>query len=209
MEKIQHVGKIENAGSAPKRKTDRRTLYTRKVVMDAYVQLLREKPKEKIRVTELCAAAEINRCTFYLHFEDVASVEAAIMQELYQEFKAFVSTQTGEDANRLKQSDAFLEKIYSNDTYVTILSVNKIHSPVYSPLAQLGNDFYREALDTSLQPDNALTNWQKDILYDFILGGISAVQMRWIEHGTKHLREDNQFLDQIVQLLTNMILDNK
>ncbi len=176
--------------------------------MDAYIKLLKEKPRDKIRVTELCSVAEINRCTFYLHFEDMPAVESAIIQELYQVFTEFINSQQDNGVNRQELSDTYLEKIYSNDTYVTILSVNKYDSPIYSPLATLGNNFYREALDSNLQPENSLSNWQKDILYDFILGGISAVQMRWIEHGTKHLQEDNHFLDKIVHLLMKMTIND-
>lgn len=53
--------------SLKKRKTDRRTLYTRKVIKEALLELLNEKKFDKISVSQLCQQAEITRTTFYSH----------------------------------------------------------------------------------------------------------------------------------------------
>lgn len=53
---------------------DRRTKYTRKVIRDALMELLKIKPYSKISVTEICRLAEINRGTFYIHYYDVDDV---------------------------------------------------------------------------------------------------------------------------------------
>ncbi len=192
-EKVQNIEK--------KRKTDRRTLYTRQVIMDAYIQLLKEKPTEKIRVAGICKIAEINRSTFYLHFSNILDVRLAIEQEICEKFKVFVKSQRKNGKNRQELSDAYLREIFNDDTYVTIMSIYQKNSPLNSPLATLGHDFYMDELNSCLDPDNYLEDWQKELLYDFILGGIASVYLRWIEHGIQHLQEDNQFLDQIVHLV--------
>lgn len=53
---------------------DRRTKYTRSVIREALMELLRIKPYSKITVTELCRLADINRGTFYIHYFDVDDV---------------------------------------------------------------------------------------------------------------------------------------
>ena len=50
--------------------TDLRTRYTRQVITDAFLQLLRQKPMERITVKEVCALAQINRSTFYRQYKD-------------------------------------------------------------------------------------------------------------------------------------------
>ena len=50
--------------------TDLRTRYTRQVITDAFLQLLRQKPVEGITVKEVCALAQINRSTFYRQYKD-------------------------------------------------------------------------------------------------------------------------------------------
>ena len=55
-------------------KSDRRVQYTRRALQESLVSLMREKPLQKISVKEICARADINRSTFYVHFgspEDV------------------------------------------------------------------------------------------------------------------------------------------
>ena len=54
--------------------TDRRTRYTRQIIKDSFLDLLKEKPFSKITVTELCRISEINRGTFYLHYYDIDDV---------------------------------------------------------------------------------------------------------------------------------------
>lgn len=51
-------------------KTDARVRYTRKVIQDAFLDILKEKPISRITVKEVCDKAEINRGTFYKHYQD-------------------------------------------------------------------------------------------------------------------------------------------
>lgn len=64
------------------RKTDRRSLYTRERIKTACYQLLQKKPMEQISITELCKAADINRSTFYLHYQDVPDVYKNMLTEI-------------------------------------------------------------------------------------------------------------------------------
>lgn len=63
------------------KKTDRRTLYTRMVVKDALLELLKEKEFSTITVTDICRVAEINRGTLYLHYKNVSE----ILDELFED----------------------------------------------------------------------------------------------------------------------------
>ena len=53
------------------KKTDRRTLKTRKAIRDAFAELLTEKELSKVTVQEIADKADINRATFYKHYLDV------------------------------------------------------------------------------------------------------------------------------------------
>lgn len=63
---------------------DARAKYTRMVIEEALLSLLREKPVAKITVTELCGRADINRATFYKHYQDVADLMEKIEERLLQ-----------------------------------------------------------------------------------------------------------------------------
>lgn len=47
-----------------RRKTDRRTLYTIRVIKDAFIKLVKEEPYSKVTITQICREADITRSTF-------------------------------------------------------------------------------------------------------------------------------------------------
>ncbi|MDR1796003.1 MAG: TetR/AcrR family transcriptional regulator [Clostridiales Family XIII bacterium] len=49
---------------------NRKVRYTKAALREAFIGLLKQRPWEKITVTEICAAADVSRGTFYLHFKD-------------------------------------------------------------------------------------------------------------------------------------------
>ena len=62
------------------------SIQTKKKIASAYLQLMIENPEE-LNVTEIVKKAEINRGTFYLHFDNVKAVEKYIESELAKNFK--------------------------------------------------------------------------------------------------------------------------
>ena len=52
---------------ADTRKTDRRTVYTKKAIGDAFLRAKRNKDYNTITVADICREAEISRGTFYAH----------------------------------------------------------------------------------------------------------------------------------------------
>ena len=67
-------------------KTDRRVQYTKRALTSALIDLMRENHISKISVKALCAAADVNRSTFYAHFRNqydlLAYIEAAALEDL-------------------------------------------------------------------------------------------------------------------------------
>ena len=46
---------------------DRRVRKTKKAIQDVFCELTKEKKLNEITIKELCARADINKSTFYLH----------------------------------------------------------------------------------------------------------------------------------------------
>ncbi len=53
---------------------DRRQKKTRQAIQNALLTLMREKPMNKITVSELAATADVNRKTFYNHYSNIQEV---------------------------------------------------------------------------------------------------------------------------------------
>lgn len=75
-------------------KMDRRRRYTLSVIREAFFALLAEVGFAKMTVADICRRADINRGTFYLHYED----KFALLDELIDEALAAVPPLEGTEA---------------------------------------------------------------------------------------------------------------
>ena len=71
-----------------KRATDRRIQKTHKLLHDALMSLVREKPYDEIVVKEILDRANVGRSTFYTHFKDKDELLASGMQDLLRTLQA-------------------------------------------------------------------------------------------------------------------------
>ena len=62
-------------------KIDRRRRYTLSVIREAFFELLAEVGFAKMTVADICRRADINRGTFYLHYEDKFALLDALIDE--------------------------------------------------------------------------------------------------------------------------------
>lgn len=73
-------------------KESRKTRYTRRAIKEAFNELLRKKPLNEITVKELAETADINRSTFYAHYETidqlVINIETENAKKILQSFNA-------------------------------------------------------------------------------------------------------------------------
>ena len=76
---------------------DRRVRYTKLVLRQSLLELMRDRPINKINVTDICERADINRGTFYAHYADQYDLLAQIENELYEEIKRSIEKSLNAD----------------------------------------------------------------------------------------------------------------
>ena len=64
---------------------NRRVRMTKKLIKDAYLELLETNPSEKISVTDICRKADVNRSTFYMYYEDPITLRQDIENDLMEQ----------------------------------------------------------------------------------------------------------------------------
>ena len=69
-------------------KSDRRVKYTQRVLKESLLEILKDRPIERVTVKEICDRADINRSTFYVHYGSPQELLDSIKNELYDEIKA-------------------------------------------------------------------------------------------------------------------------
>lgn len=68
-------------------KTDRRIIRTKRVIRDALADLIEEKGFERVTVRDLTEKADINRGTFYLHYQDKYDLLAKSEKEIIEQMR--------------------------------------------------------------------------------------------------------------------------
>ena len=69
----------------------RSAIRSKRLIRQAFIDLLKEKDIEKITVTDIITRADINRGTFYAHYQDARAVIEQIENEIIQKMLEFLS----------------------------------------------------------------------------------------------------------------------
>jgi len=69
---------------------NRRVRMTKRLFQEALMSLLEEKPIDQISVTELCARADLNRTTFYLHYGQPLDVLREMEDNCINDIRSYV-----------------------------------------------------------------------------------------------------------------------
>ena len=71
---------------------NRRVRMTKKLIKDAYLELLEKRPSERISVTDICKTADVNRSTFYMYYEDTIRLRQDIENDVLAQYKTFFAS---------------------------------------------------------------------------------------------------------------------
>ena len=164
------------------------------VKMDkALIALLDEKPFEYITVREICQKAEVNRSTFYLHYENTRDLLDETARYLVDVFLSYFQVDFA----------AFSEKLWSDDVtqlnfiteeylcpYLTYIRENhRLFSTALTHAKSFGFEetfgkLYRNVFDPVLDRFDYPAGDRSYVMM-FYLNGINAVVVEWVKNGCK------------------------
>lgn len=108
---------------------DLRVVKTRDSIKQAFYELRKQKPVQKITVKELCERAQINKATFYLHYDNIYQLSEILEDELIAE--CFEPLLDRELTDVQKITDDLKQIFTSNeDRFRILFSGNRMHSAV-------------------------------------------------------------------------------
>ncbi|WP_416151666.1 TetR/AcrR family transcriptional regulator [Salipaludibacillus sp. HK11] len=103
-------------------KLDRRKKYTRMVLKESLMKLLKVKSISTVTVKEICALADINRSTFYSHYQDqfdlLNQIEEEIIEDMNETLTAYNFNQ---DEETLKMIEKIVEYVAENSDVCSTL----------------------------------------------------------------------------------------
>ena len=101
-------------------KIDRRRRYTLSVIQEAFFALLAEVGFAKMTVADICRRADINRGTFYLHYEDKFALLDALIDEALAAVPPLEGTEAGALCQRPPANDDYYLLYSDDDAYARV-----------------------------------------------------------------------------------------
>lgn len=159
-------------------KNDARVRYTTMRIKKAFLTCLAQKPVSKITVKEICDMAEINRATFYKHYEDTFDLLSKLEDEAIE---------------GMQKSILSCKKVSSQDILLTILKSIKDTGNSYAVLTSQNGDpglaarisevFYQEFRPLIAKSLSGHTEDEQNAAYLFVAGGSGHLIAAWIKEG--------------------------
>ena len=160
-------------------KDNQRTRLSKLLFKNALINLLREKKSvDKISVRELCERAELNRSTFYAHYNEPKGLLNEIENELLNATADYLK-RIGEenDAGAHTYILSFLKYIRDNDKLFRTLLVDSADPEFRTKFMQISIMQIIDNIDITLPEDI------EQYIYSFILNGSAGVIVQWIRSG--------------------------
>ena len=158
-------------------RSDRRVQYTKRVLKEAVLELLKQKTIDEVTIKEICELADVNRGTFYLHYTQPLDILKEIENRFIEE--------------NMAAFDAYWENERDPDRMATIFRCILENKELCRILMGENGDpqFMRSLL--SLGREDIVDEWQKefphyereklDFLFDFVFTGSTRLILNWID----------------------------
>ena len=179
-------------------KSESKYFNTAKKMDKALISLLEEKSFEYITVSEICKRAEVNRSTFYLHYENTVDLLDETARFLLDDFMSYFNIDVKNITNRIKESSLDELNFISNEylqPYLTYIKDNKIvFSTVLLHSVSFGfNDIFQRLYENIFNPILERYNYptaDRKYAMMFYLNGIIAIVTEWLKDGCEKTIEE-------------------
>ncbi len=179
-------------------KLDRKKRYTRMVLQDSLIELMREKPINKITIKELCENADVNRSTFYAHFSDQYELLNTIEEETLNwarvAFESLVGS-ASDEAETIKGLEGICQYIADNSKHLQILMSEQGDISFQKQLIAL----VYQLLGINPQADQNGNGDTKELQLIFAINGCVGLIQHWLKTG---LRQSPQEIAGIIFKMT-------
>lgn len=154
-------------------------LNTEKKIRVAFLKLIKDKQLCDITVSEFCRLAEINRTTFYKHYQDIWEIPQKFEKEVLLKIdKVFENFEWEIFASKpeiiIKKLSSIIEE--NSSKYKSFICCDNARNFLY----KLSNIAEQKLLDDRFLPKELKNNEQVKIKLNFISGGIANIYKSWL-----------------------------
>ncbi len=158
----------------------RRVRMTKLLLKQSLIELMREKSIHEISIKDICAGADVNRSTFYRHYNTQFDLYEEILEDITKDIGEIYLRCAGEDYTTQSFLAEILKYIENNrDTFLVILSGNSNVS-----MGETFNRFTNRFIDT----ENA--SELRVYIIQFIAAGMTSFIWTWLNKENRRSAED-------------------
>jgi AcrR family transcriptional regulator len=165
------------------KKTDPRAIRSKKMLKDAVFSLLAENVEiSQLTVQKITNRAELNRATFYLHYEDINDLLRRMVHEIFDELSLKVEPLLQvKSSNEQEQLVQFLNYFYEYRKVLAVLVEHKGFKKHLSNLLKNTIEKRRSAWNINSAKEVAAV--------DIVTSSLLGIIMWWIKDGTEYSAE--------------------
>lgn len=178
-------------------KDDRRVKYTKMVLKESFIQLLEKKHISQITIKEICEDADINRSTFYAHYNDQYDLLRKIENELLDNINNHLAEFDQKDGtlNAVLTVEKIFEYLKENAELCKLLLSERGDFSFQKKIMMLVYD----KIITELTDKNKITKEDAEYVYSFTITGCVGIVQKWLND---NMKKSPHFMAEMVTQLT-------
>ena len=155
---------------------DKRIEKTLKNIENSFLDLLETKKFQNITVTDICKKANINRCTFYAHFDNTLVLLETLQKKLVNEFLESFN-EYNFDTDSKKMIDLLFKEIKENKKLFSLLFSFENQENIAKLIEE---NMKQQTIDHWLKESN-ISIEEADLLFSYIVCGGNAILKKWYD----------------------------
>jgi len=166
----------------------RKTKYTQKALKDSLIELMQEKSISKITIKELCAHADLNRTTFYVHYADQYQLLASIEDETLSWVKETIAGFSGKTNKKdfITSIEKVFEYLIENRNHIQVLMSEQGDIGFQRNLLAV----VYEQCGALLSNDQGAGKAKSELYFVFLVNGSVGLIQHWLKNGMKQSAEE-------------------
>ena len=178
-------------------RNDRRVEKTRNAIINAFKEMIIEKDFNEITIKELAERANINRKTFYLHYESMEEILFDVTVELSEQVFESLTNKGFFDPNVIGITpliETINELINSNyELTRKLISANS-----YRFFSRNIKDLIKDAVIRKIKKHIDMSEYKMNLVGDFIASGLSKLLKDWFENPQLTINEVSAFASNLI-----------
>ncbi len=178
---------------------NRNALRSQRLIRNAYILLANERGEGRITVADVCRVADINRTTFYAHYDSLPDLEEKLYHGILDSFEDWLAAELERNGG---SPDAFLAEPLPGLTRLGTCIQETI--PLLGALSkrrlQVGKSFGMDVREALLKAEGPLEG-ARLMRFDFIASALTNVYFTWMvgSYGDMSMDELNRTLTAYIQ----------